>query len=320
MRRREILGWGMAAGLAPLPAWAAEPWPTKPVTLVVPSSAGGGTDAFARALGQVLGDMFKQPVIVENKPGASGNVGAEYVSRAPADGYTLFLTASAAVAINPALYPKTTFDVTRDLMPIARGVSSPYLLLAHPSLKATTLADLVARARQEPGKLAFGSAGTGTVPYLGVKMLEEAAGVRFLHIPYKGLAPAFQDVIGGQLSFILADVASAGSHRERLSVLACSETVRGFDKVPTFEQAGFPSVKPSNYFSLLAPRGTPAAIVARLSTSVNAAMRAPALAAKLEVMGLVPVFDTPEKFAATLAEERFAWAAFIRRNGIKPGD
>ncbi|MDB5875290.1 MAG: hypothetical protein JWQ07_4732 [Ramlibacter sp.] len=320
MRRREILGWGVAAGLTNVPAQAADPWPSKPVTLVVPSSAGGGTDAFARALGQVLADMFKQPVIVENKPGASGNVGAEYVSRAAANGYTLLLTASAAVSINPVLYPKTTFDVTRDLMPIARGVSSPYLLLAHPSLKAATLADLVARARQEPGKLAFGSAGTGTVPYLGVKMLEEAAGVRFLHVPYKGLAPAFQDVIGGQLSFILADLASASAHRERLRTLACTETVRGFDKVPTFQEAGYPAVKPSNYFSLLAPRGTPPTIAGQLSNSVNSAMRTPALAAKLEGMGLVPVFDTPEKFAASLAQERAAWAAFIQRNGIKPGD
>ncbi|HSV82600.1 MAG TPA: tripartite tricarboxylate transporter substrate-binding protein [Ramlibacter sp.] len=318
MDRRQLLGWGVAT--CTLPSWAQNAWPAKPITLVVPSSAGGGTDAFARALGQVLAGTLRQPVIVENKPGASGNLGAEYVARAPADGYTLLVTASAAVAINPALYPKTTFDVTRDLMPIARGVSSPYLLLAQPSLGVATLADLIARAKQAPGKLAFGSAGTGTVPYLGVRMLEEAAGVRFLHIPYKGLAPAFQDVIGGQISFILADVASAGAHRDRLKPLACSEAVRGFDKVPTFQQAGYPGVKPANYFSLLAPAGTPADIANRLGASVNAAMRTPALAARLDSMGLVPVFDTPEKFSATLAEERSTWAAFIRRNGIKPGD
>ncbi len=320
MRRREILGWGMVTGMAQWPALAAAPWPTKPVTLVVPSSAGGGTDTFARSLGVEMAEIIKQPVIVANKPGASGNVGAEFVSRAAADGYTLLLTASAAVAISPALYPKATFDVTRDLMPIARGVSSPYLLLAHPSLNVSTVAELVARARQAPGKLAFASAGTATVPYLGVKMLEEAADVRFLHVSYKGLAPAFQDVISGQLSFILADVASAGAHLERLKVLACSEPVRGFEKVPTFKDAGFASVKPANYFSLLAPTGTPSAVVNQLSHSVNTAMRIPALATRLESMGLVPVFDSPDEFARTLAEERAAWATFIRRNGIKPGD
>lgn len=224
------------------------------------------------------------------------------------------------MAINPSLYPKTSVDVAKDLMPIARGVSSPYVLLVHPSLKVTALAELVARAKQEPGKVAFGSAGTGTVPYLGVKMLEESAGVRFLHIPYKGLAPAFQDVIDGQLSFIMSDLVSAGPHRERLKPLACSKRMPGFDKVPTFAEAGFPAVKPANYFSLLAPAGTPADVASRLSASVNAAMRTPALASKLQSMGLVPVFDTPEKFAATLAEERSAWAAFIKRNGIKPGD
>jgi tripartite-type tricarboxylate transporter receptor subunit TctC len=319
MQRRFFLTW-MAALAAPLPSLASEPWPSKPVTLVVPSSPGGGTDAFARTLAQSLSEALKQTVIVDNRPGASGNVGAEYVTRAAPDGHMFLLAASAAVAINPGLFAKMPFDVERDLAPVARGVSSPYVLLVSPSLKVASLADFIARAKQEPGKLAFGSAGVGTVPYLGVRMLEEATGARFLHIPYKGLAPAFQDLIGDQLGFILTDLASAAPHLGRLTPIAVSERLPAHAKVPTFAEAGFPSVRPNNYFSLLAPAATPPAVVSRMSTEVNAAMRKPAVAAKLQQLGLLPVFDTPESFAKSLKEERAAWATFIRRNGIKPGD
>ena len=319
MHRRTLLAW-MGAMAAPLPSIAADPWPAKPVTLVVPSSAGGGTDAFARTLAQSLSEALKQTVIVDNRAGASGNIGADIVARSAPDGYTFLLTASAAVAINPALFQKMPFDPERDLLPVARGVSSPYLLLASPALKVSSLEGFVTRARQEPGKLAFGSAGVGTVPYLGVRMLEEATGTRFVHVPYKGLAPAFQDLIGGELAFILSDLASAAAHVGRLTPLAISERLPAYPKLPTFAEAGYPGVRPNNYFSLLAPAGTPPAIVSRMSTEVNAAMRKPAVAAKLEQLGLLPVFDTPESFAKTLKEERAAWAAFIRRNGIKQGD
>ena len=320
MQRRMFLTWAALGAAASPPAFAAAPWPSKPVTLVVPSSAGGGTDAFARTLAQSLGESLGQTVIVDNRPGASGNLGAELVARAAPDGATFLLAASAAVVINPALFQKLSFDVERDLLPVARGVSSPYVLLASPALKVTTLAELVARAKQQPGQLAFGSAGTGTVPYLGVRMLEEASGARFLHVPYKGLAPAFQDLIGGQLGFILSDLASASPHLGRLTPLALSERLPGLPTLPTFAEAGYASVRPNNCFSLLAPAGTPQAIVQRLSAEVHAAMRKPAVAAKLLQLGLLPVFDTPESFAASLKEERTAWAGFIRRNDIKQGD
>ena len=319
MERRSLLGW-MLALTAPAPSFASEPWPSKPVTLVVPSSAGGGTDAFARTLAQSLSEALKQTVLVDNRPGASGNLGAEMVARAAPDGYTFLLAASAAVAINPALFRKMTFDVERDLLPVARGVSSPYMLLASPALKVNSLSEFIARAKQEPGKLAFGSAGVGTVPYLGVRMLEDSAGVRFLHIPYKGLAPAFQDLIGGQLAFILSDLASAAAHVGRLMPLAVSEHLPAYPKVKTFAELGHPSVRPDNYFSLLAPSSTPAPIVSRMSSEVSAAMRKPGVALKLEQLGLLPVFDTPESFAKSLKEERAAWATFIKRIGVKQGD
>ena len=313
------MAW-LGAMTTPMPSWPADSWPSKPLTLVVPSSPGGGTDTFARTLAQSLSHALKQTVIVDNRPGASGNVGAQFVARASPDGQTFLLTASAAVAINPALFDKMPFDAERDLLPVARGVSSPYMLLAAPWLKVTNLAEFVTRAKQDPTKLAFGSAGVGTVPYLGVRMLEEATGARFVHIPYKGLAPAFQDVIGGQLAFILSDLASAAAHLGRLTPLAVSERVPTHPKVPTFAEAGYPTVRPNNHFSLLAPAATPTAIVNRMSAEVNAAMRKPAVATKLDQLGLLPVFDTPEDFAKTLREDRAAWAAFIRRNGIRQVD
>lgn len=318
LRRTFLAATGALA--APLPGLAAAHWPSKPVTLVVPSSAGGGTDAFARTLAQALAESLGQPVIVDNRPGASGNVGAEFVARASPDGHTLLLTASGAVVINPALFQKLNFDAERDLAPIARCVSSPYLLLASPDLKAASLDAFIARARRDPGKLAFGSAGVGTVPYLGVRMLEEASGARFLHVPYRGLAPAFQDLIGGQLSFILSDLASAGPHVGRLKALAISERLPSQPGIPTFAEAGYAAVRPNNSFSLLAPVGVSPAIVSRLSDDVAAAMRKPAVAAKLAQLGLLPVFDTPDSFAKALKEERAGWAAFIRRNHIKQGD
>jgi len=303
-----------------LHARAGTGWPSKPVTLVVPSSPGGGTDAYARTLAQSLTQQLGQPVIVVNRPGASGNLGAQQVARAPADGHTFLLAASAAVVINPALFPKMPFDVERDFAPVARGVSSPYVLLASPQLGVSSLTELIAKAKQEPGKVSFGSAGVGTVPYLGVRMLEESSGARFLHIPYKGLAPAFQDLLGGQLAFILSDLASAAPHLGRLVPLALSQRVPGHPKVPTFSEAGHAAVKPDNCFSLLAPAATRPDIVSRMSAEVNAAMRKPAVAASLEQLGLVPVFDTPDAYAKSLQSERAAWAAFIRRNGIKADD
>ena len=321
LKRTTLIALLLAAPLAA--AWqsaCAAPWPDRPVTLVVPSSPGGGTDAFARVLAQALGESLKQTVLVDNRPGASGNIGAEAVTRAAPDGYTFLVAATASVAISPALFAKLAFNVERDLVPVARGVSSPFVLLASPSLGVGTLAELVGKARREPGQIAFGSAGTGTVPYLGVRMLEEASGARFNHVPYKGLAPAFQDLIGGQIAFVFTDLASGAPHLQRLKPLAVTEPVALLPNVPTFAKAGFADMKADNYFNVLAPAATPPAIVERMNAAVNDAMRRPDVAAKLDRLGLLPVFETPQQFALTLKQERATWAAFIQRNGIRQSD
>src|SRR5205823_5087212 len=231
-------------------AQAQETWPARPVKLIVPSSPGGGTDVYARILAQALAESLKQQFIVDNRPGASGNIGAAAAARSAADGYTFLVSANPALAVNPSLYKELPYNAERDFTPVTRGVMAPMALVVHPSVPAKTLAELVVLGKTAPGKLAYGSAGTGSPTFLGVRMLEEGTGARFTHVPYKGVGAAYADLLGGQVQFLFPDVASAIS--------------------------------------------------------------------KLKAQVLVPVFDTPEQFAASLKKERDGWADFIRRNGIQP--
>ena len=303
-----------------VPLSAQEAWPAHPVKLVVPSSPGGGTDTYTRLLAQALGDALKQPFVVDNRPGASGNIGSDIVAKSAPDGYTFLVSATAAVAINPSLYKDLPFNMERDFVPVTRGVTGPMVICVHPSVPAKSLADLAAIGKREPGTLPFGSAGTGTTTYLGVRMLEEVSGARFLHVPYKGMGPAYQDFLGGQVKFLFPDVASALPHIKsgKALPLAVTERTALLPSTPTLAEAGFSGVEISNSFSVLAPAGTPAAIVQRMSAEIGKAMRSPSLAEKLDAQAMVPVFDTPAEFAASLKKERDAWAAFIRRNGIVP--
>ena len=307
-------------GLASSSGTAQDNWPVKPVKLIVPSSPGGGTDAYARLLAQSLTETFKQQFIVENRPGASGNIGAQAVAKAAADGYTFLVSANASIAINPGLYKSLPFDVDRDFTPVARGVMAPMVVVAHAGAGAKTLAELIDAGKRQPETVAYGSAGSGTPPYLGVRMIEEAAGVRFVHVPYKGVGPAYQDLLTGRLQFMFTDLATAQPHLKggKVVALAVNQKAKSLPNVPTIAEAGWPKVEVWTSFSVLAPAGTPPPVVKRLSAAIGAAMKSPALAERLEAQALVPVFDTPEEFAASLKKEREHWAAFIRRNNITP--
>jgi tripartite-type tricarboxylate transporter receptor subunit TctC len=298
---------------------AQDPWPAKPVRIIVPSSPGGGTDLYARILAQALGESLKQQFIVENRPGASGNVGAAAAAKSAPDGYTFLVSANPALTINPSLYKNLPYNAERDFLPVTRGVIAPLVLIVHPTLPANSVAELVALGKSEPGRLAFGSAGVGSTTYLGVRMLEELTGARFIHVPYKGVGPAYQDLLGGQLKFMLPDLSSAISHIRagKLRPLAVSAASPVLPGVPTLAQAGFP-VDALSSFSVVVPSGTPMPIVRRLGAEIGRAMRTPAVAEKLQTQALVPVFDTPEEFGATLKRERERWAAFIRRHNIEP--
>lgn len=306
-----------ALALLALPGAAQDAWPARPVKLIVPSSPGGGTDLYARLLGQALGEALKQQFVIDNRPGASGNIGAEAAAKSAPDGYTFLVSANPALTVNPSLYKKLPYDAERDFSPVARAVIAPQVICVHPSLPVKTVGELVALGKREPGKIPFASAGTGSPTYLGVRMLEEASGARFVHVPYKGVGQAYKDLLGGDIKFMFPDVASVLPHIRsgKVVVLAVNQRTPLLPGVPTLAEAGFP-IEVFTSFSVVAPAGTPRAIVQRMSSEIAKAMKSPALGEKLQAQALVPVFDTPEEFAADLKKERDGWAAFIRRNGI----
>jgi len=320
MKRNFGSAVGIVLALTGAPAQAQETWPARPVKFIVPSSPGGGTDLYARQLAQALSESLKQQFIVDNRPGASGNIGAEAAAKAPPDGYTFLVSANPAIAVNPSLYKNLPYDAERDFAPVARGVVAPLVICVHPSVPTRTLAELVALGKREPGKLSFGSAGTGSPTFLGIRMLEEVSGAKFLHVPFKGIGNMMPSLLGGQLSFAFPDAAVALAHIRagKLIPLAIIEHAPQLPDVPTFAEAGFPGLDIYSSFSVVAPAGTPAATVQRMSAEIARAMKSPALAAQLERETLIPVFDTPELFAAHLKKEKAAWAAVIARNAIAP--
>jgi tripartite-type tricarboxylate transporter receptor subunit TctC len=320
IRRRLCLGT-LGAALVPVEAaWAQDAWPAKPVRVIVPSSPGGGTDAFGRILAQALTEQLKQSFVVDNKPGASGNIGADLVAKAEPDGYTILVASNASLGINPVLYKTMPFDIERDLAPVSRGVMAPMVVVASPSAGFKTLKDLVEYGKREPGKAFYGSAGVGSPPYIGVRMIEDATGARFTHVPYKGVAPAYQDLLSGRLQFMWTDLATIEQHIKGGKVLALALNQKSplLPNVPTVADAGYGQVRAWTSFSVMAPAKVPQAVIRRLSAEVSRALRNPAVVQRLDQQALVPVHDTPEEFAAELRKERQHWGEFIRRNNITP--
>ena len=301
-------------------AFAQGDWPSKPVTIVVPSSAGGGTDVYGRILAQTLGEQLKQSFIVDNKPGASGAIGAAAVSRAEPDGYTLLVASNSSLGINPVLYKSLQYDVMRDFAAVTRGVIAPMVIIANPEAKIRTLAELIERGKREPGKVFYGTAGVGSPLYIGVRMIEAAGGAQFSHVPYKGVAPAYQDLLGGRLHFMLTDLASARQFIDsgKLVALAMTDKTKLLPGVPTFAEAGLPAIPAFTSFSVMLPAKTPPALVKRVAAEIAKAMKTPAAAARLEQQALLPVFDTPEQFSASLRDEHQMWGSFIRQHNITP--
>ncbi len=310
-------------------AHAQSDWPSKPVTLVVPSSAGGGTDVYGRILAQALSEQFKQTFVVENKPGASGAIGATAVARAAPDGYTLLVASNSSLGINPVLFKALQYDVSKDFVAVTRGVIAPMVVVAHPDAKVKTLAELLERGKREPGKVFYGTAGVGSPLYIGVRMMEAMGGVgggsggtaaQFSHVPYKGVAPAYQDLLGGRLHFMLTDLASARQFIDsgKLVALAITDKSKLLPTVPTFAEAGLPKYPAFTSFSVMLPAKTPQAIVNRLALEIGKAMKDPTNVNKLEQQALLPVFDTPEQFSASLRDEQLMWGNFIRQHNIQP--
>jgi tripartite-type tricarboxylate transporter receptor subunit TctC len=308
----------LLAALVALPAAAQDAWPSRPVRLVVPSSPGGGTDTYARFLAQGLGDALKQQFLVDNRPGGGGNIGAEIAARSAPDGYTYLVSSSPALVVNPSLFKNLPYSAERDFAPVARGVVSPLVITSHPSVPVKTLGGLIALAKREPGGLSYGSPGVGSSSNLTVKMLEEAGKVRFLHVPYKGASQAVLGLLRGEVAFMVTDISTALAPLQSRKVvpLAASHRSPHIPGTPTYAEAGYPSVDAYPSYSVVAPAGTPLAIIQRMSGEIVALMKTPALRERLEARAMVPIFDTPEEFAAVLKKERVKYAELIRRNNI----
>jgi tripartite-type tricarboxylate transporter receptor subunit TctC len=315
-----VAAWILAVG-ALAGAHAQDPaWPARPVRLVVPSSPGGGTDVYGRILAQALTEQLKQSFVVENKPGASGNIGADLVAKAEPDGYTFLVASNSSLGINPGLYKTLPYDTERDLAPVTRGVMAPMVIVAGSGSKVKSIAELIALGKAEPGKAFYGSAGVGSPPYIGVRMFEDATGAKFTHVPYKGVAPAYQDLLSGRLEFMLTDLATILPHIQagKVKALAMNQKSKLLPNVPTLAELGHPTLEFWTSFSVMAPAKVAPAIVKRLAAEIATAMKSPAVASKLDQQALEPVFDTPEAFGAALKKEREHWGAFIRRHGITP--
>lgn len=305
--------------LVPLPALA-QAYPTKPVTIIVPYAAGGSLDVVTRILARSLTTRLGQTVLVENRAGAGSNIGAAYVAKSAPDGYTLFL-ASPATAINVSLYSKLNYDPEKDLAPVSLLTAVPSVLLVHPAAPYKSVAELVAHAKQNPGKLNYSSGGAGSSEHLGSEMFKFYAGVDVTHIPYKGGAPALADLMGGQVTMMFSNRIGALPHIRsgKLRALGVADSVRSpqLPDVPTFVEAGYPDLKVLVWSGIMAPAGTPAAIVNRLHAVITEAMQAPEMKAQLDDMGVTIASGGPAQFGEFLRNQIALWRPIVKASGAR---
>ena len=321
--KRHLLALLALAGLG-LTAHAqttATDWPNKPIRWVVPFPPGGAMDAIARTLGEKAGKTLGQPFVIENKPGAGGNIGADYVAKQPGDGYTMMIT-SIGMATNKPLYSKLNYDPIKDFAPVSLLAVVPNVLVTNatqPDVK--TARDVIAAARKAPGKLTYASAGNGTSIHLAGEVFTSLAQVEMLHIPYKGSGPAVSDLLGGQINYMFDSITSARPHIEsgKLRALGVTTAKRSstLPNVPTLAEAGVPGYEVSPWFAVFMPASTPKAIVGKLNKALLDAMKDPEVVKRFESIGAEPVGSTPDELAKHLARESDRWTQLITERGIK---
>jgi tripartite-type tricarboxylate transporter receptor subunit TctC len=320
--RALLRGLVLAAAALALPAAHGQAYPSKPLRLVVPFPPGGSADILGRALAQKLTEGLGQPVVVENRPGAGTAIAAEAVAKSPGDGYTLMLGTVSSHAINPALNPKLPFDPVRDFTPIAPVASIPFAMLVHPSVPVKDVREFVAYARRQPGRLDYSSAGSGTSNHLAGELFEAITGTHLVHIPYRGSAPALQDLIAGRVALMFDLVLTAAPHVKSGAVRALAVTGAKRSPVlpdlPTVAESGLPGYEVSAWFGVFAPAGVPQPVVARLNAEIVKAMSAPDLHQRLVTQGAEPVTGSPAEFAAYLKSEIAKWAKVTKDAGMKP--
>lgn len=317
---RRLLCALAAAALVPAAFAQSEAYPSKPVRLLVGFPAGSSTDVAARAIAQRLGPLLGQQFIVENRAGASSNIAARAVATAPADGHTLFV-GTIANTINATLQASSSVDISKELLPVAMMGSVPNLLVVHPSLGVDTVEQLIAKARAEPGRISFASSGNGTSPHLSGELLAHMAGVRMLHVPYKGSSPAVVDLLAGQVLSMFSPASTVLPHiREgKLKALASTGLKRAssMPELPTVDELGLKGFETSVWFGINAPRGTPAAVIDKLRQAVQAAQDSADLQAQFKAQGIELVRAGPNEYASLIRNETDKWARIIKAANVQ---
>ena len=321
--------WSRVAGLVVVAAsvigaqaaFAQATYPSRPVRVVVPFPAGGTTDILARAAAQKLSETWGQQAIVDNRPGAGGNIGSELVAKSPPDGYTLLMGTVGTHAINPSLYPKMPYDHVKDFVPVILVAGVPNVLVVNPSLPVNSVQELIAYAKANPGKLNFASSGSGTSIHLSGELFKTMTGVQMTHIPYKGSAPALTDLIGGQVQLMFDNLPSSLAFIKagKLRALAVTSATRSaaLPDVPTIAESGVPGFEASSWFGLLAPAGTPRDIVTKINADTQKWLASPDAKDKLAAQGALAAGGSPEDFAKHIQAESAKWARVVKESGAK---
>jgi tripartite-type tricarboxylate transporter receptor subunit TctC len=299
----------------------AQLYPVKSIRLIVPFAAGGSSDTLARTLGQALSESFGQQVVVDNRPGAGGNIGMELAAKASPDGYTMVLADVANLAISPTLYAKLPYDPVRDYSPVNMPATSPNVMLVHPSVPATTLKELLTLAKEKPRKITYASAGVGQVGHLTGEMLNQLAGVEMVHVPYKGSSQAVIDLVGGHIQVMFSAFSSTLPHIKagRLRALAVTSRTRSaaVPDVPTIAESGFPGFEAVTWYSVVAPARTPRDAIERLNGEILQALGAAQVKERLSVLGFEIVGSPPDVLAAYIKSEIVKWAPVVKASGAK---
>ena len=321
---RVAAGLAVAALLVPGALWAASPaaYPSKPVRFVVPFSPGGSTDTLARAIGVKLTDYLGEQVVVDNRPGANGDIGMLLVARATPDGYTIVLGYIANLGIGPSLYAKMPYDPVKDFAPVTQVAEASNILVTHPSLPAADFKAFIAYTKANPGKVNFASAGVASVGHLTGELLNQLAGMDMVHVPYKGSGQAISDLVGGHVKVMISGMASTLPHVRsgKLRALATTGAKRtpATQDVPTIAESGFPKFEATSWFGVLAPAGTPRPVINRLNADVVKTLAQPDVRKRLEGIGFDIVGGTPEAFAAYIKTEIRKWEKVVKASGVKP--
>jgi tripartite-type tricarboxylate transporter receptor subunit TctC len=306
----------MAATLA-----SAQNYPARPIEWVVPYPAGGGSDVVARSLTETMGKALGQPIIINNKPGAATNIGADYVAHSKPDGYTLLTGDTATLAANPALYSKLNYSAEKELAPVGLLARFPMILVVNPAIPVKNLTEFIAWAKTQKSGVSYATPGAGSPHHLATELFRGKTGLNLVHVPYRGAAPAVQDVAGGQVPFMFVDTASGmgfiNGGRLRAIAIASPQRVKNFETIPTLDEQGLKGFEAYAWQGLAAPAGTPADVIAKLNKTLVEALNSTPVKARFQVLGLEPTPSTPAQMASYAKAEREKWAQVIRASGIK---